>query len=154
MSDKPFNLRLAVPTDFEEVVNKRTDRQILKGELNPIFQGAYSSRIELKQMLRNVEKLLTTAEKLGAIGNWLGRQTTEEKVWSAWEPAMFNQAHDLMAGVMTDHVYEDTLLTYDFSTRIGKELVEDRLGYLASQVDTSGEGIPLDSFQFTWVEAR
>ena len=34
----------------------------------------------------------------------------------------------------------------DFSTRIGKELVEDRLDYLSSQVDTSGEGIPLVVF--------
>lgn len=146
LSDKPFNLRLAVPTDFEEVVNKRTDRQVLKGELNPIFQGAYSSRIELKQKLRNVERLLTSAEKLGALGNLLGRQTTDEKIWSAWEPSLFNQAHDLMAGVMTDPVYDDTILTYNFSTRIGKELVEDRLDYLASQVDTSGEGVPLVVF--------
>jgi alpha-mannosidase len=144
--DKPFNLKLAVPTDFEEVINKRTDRPVIKGERNPIFQGAYSSRIDLKMKMRNVERLLTTAEKLGALGSWLGKPTTEEMVMSAWEPTMFNQAHDLMAGVMTDHVYEDTLRGYDFSTRMGKELVEDRLDYLASQVDTSGEGIPLVVF--------
>jgi len=64
----------------------------------------------------------------------------------AWEPSMFNQAHDLMAGVMTDHVYEDTIRNYDFSTRLGKELVEGRLEFLTSQVDTSGEGIPLVVF--------
>ncbi|HBE42700.1 MAG TPA: hypothetical protein DDW27_16155 [Bacteroidales bacterium] len=146
LSDKPFNLRLAVPTDFEATMEKRTDRPVISGDLNPIFQGAYSSRIELKQKLRNVERLLTTAEKLGAIGNWLGRPTAEEKVWDAWEPSLFNQAHDLMAGVMTDQVYEDTILTYDFSARTGKELVDDRLDYLASQVDTSGEGIPVVVF--------
>jgi len=146
LKDKPFNLRIGVPTDFEEVINKRTDRPVIKGELNPIFQGAYSSRIELKQKLRNVERLLTTAEKLGVIGNWLGKPTTEEKVWSAWEPSMFNQAHDLMAGVMTDHVYEDTIRGYHFSTSLGKELVEHRLDYLASQVDTSGEGVPFVVF--------
>jgi len=146
LSNKPFNLRLAGPSDFVNIVNKRTDRRVLKGELNPIFQGAYSSRIELKQKLRNVERLLTAAEKLGAIGNLLGRVTSEEKVWGAWEPSLFNQAHDLMAGVMTDHVYEDTMLTYDFSTRMGNELVEDRLDYLAAQVDTTGEGIPLVVF--------
>lgn len=145
-NDKPFNLRLCVPTDYEELINKRTDRKVIKGELNPIFQGAYSSRIELKQKLRNVERLLTTAEKLGAIGNWLGKSTSEEKVMSAWEPSMFNQAHDLMAGVMTDHVYEDTIRNYDFSTHLGKELVEERLDFLTSQVDTSGEGIPLVVF--------
>jgi alpha-mannosidase len=144
--DKPFNLRLAGPSDFVNIVNNRTDRRILKGELNPIFQGAYSSRIELKQKLRNVERLLTTAEKLAAIGNLLGKVTTEEKVWSAWEPSLFNQAHDLMAGVMTDHVYEDTMLSYDFSTRLGNELVGERLDYLVTQVNTSGEGIPLVIF--------
>ena len=145
-NNKPFNLRLGVPTEYEELINKRTDRKVIKGELNPIFQGAYSSRIELKQKLRNIERLLTTAEKLGAIGNWLGKPTTEEKVMGAWEPSMFNQAHDLMAGVMTDHVYEDTIRNYDFSTRLGKELVEGRLEFLTSQVDTSGEGIPLVVF--------
>ena len=79
LSNKPFNLRLAGPSDFENVVNKRTDRRVIKGELNPIFQGAYSSRIELKQKLRNVEKLLTTAEKLGAIGNCLEEQPLMKK---------------------------------------------------------------------------
>ncbi len=42
------------------------------GELNPIFQGTYSSRIELKQRTRELERLLTTAEKLGVLLRWLG----------------------------------------------------------------------------------
>ena len=137
---------LAVPTDFENVVNKRTDRKVIKGELNPIFQGAYSSRIDLKQKLRNVERMLINAEKLGAIDAYLGKPFNEEKVWEAWEPSMFNQAHDLMAGVMTDPVYEDTIRGYDFSTRLGNELTDERLGYLSSQVDTTGEGVPLVIF--------
>jgi alpha-mannosidase len=146
LTNKPFNLRLAVPTDFAATMEKRTDRPVIKGELNPIFQGSYSSRIELKQKLRNIERLLITTEKLGVIGSIIGKPAAEEKVWSAWEPAMFNEAHDLMAGVMTDHVYEDTIRGYDFSTRLGNELVGERLDYLASQVDTSGEGIPLVVF--------
>ena len=47
---------------------------------------------------------------------------------------------------MTDHVYEDTIRTYDFSKHVGNELVVDRLDYLASQTDTTGEGIPLVVF--------
>ena len=78
-TDKPFNLRLAVPTDFENEVNKRTDRQVIKGELNPIFQGAYSSRIDLKQKLRNAERLLITAEKLGGLGTLLGKSFNRRK---------------------------------------------------------------------------
>ena len=41
-----------VPSEFEAVVAKRTDRPVFKGELNPIFQGTYSSRIELKEWMR------------------------------------------------------------------------------------------------------
>jgi len=52
--DAPFNLRIGVPTDFEAIAAQRTDRPVISGELNPIFQGAYSSRIELKQWTRSL----------------------------------------------------------------------------------------------------
>ena len=52
---------------------QRPDRPVVRGELNPIFQGAYSSRIELKQRTRELERLLTTAEKLDVMLRWLGR---------------------------------------------------------------------------------
>ena len=70
--DEPFSLRFGVPTDFEAAVAKRGDRQVVGGELNPIFQGIYSSRIELKQWMRKMEGLLSSAEKLGALARWLG----------------------------------------------------------------------------------
>ena len=100
----PLQIRIAVPTDYEQVVAARPERPVIKGELNPIFQGIYSSRIELKQWTRELERLLTTAEGLGAISNLLGVPTDDEAVWSAWEPVLFNQAHDLASGVMTDRV--------------------------------------------------
>lgn len=145
-SDAPFHLRLAVPTDYEEAVAERSDRPVIGGELNPIFQGTYSSRIELKQRTRELERLLTTAEKLGVLLNWLGAPTDDEVLWRAWEPMLFNQAHDLMSGVMTDHVYEDTIRGYDFSLRLAEDEVEARLRSYASRIDTQGEGIALVVF--------
>jgi len=59
---------------------------------------------------------------------------------------LFNQAHDLMSGVMTDHVYEDTLRGYDFSKRIAGEQVETRLRDLTAHIDTQGDGVPLVVF--------
>ncbi|MBI3920433.1 MAG: hypothetical protein HY318_03355 [Armatimonadetes bacterium] len=142
----PFHLRLSVPADFEELVEKREDKPVLKCELNPIFQGTYSSRIELKQRTRELEGLLTTAEKLGVLLNCLGSPTDDDVLWRAWEPMLFNQAHDLMSGVMTDRVYEDTIQGYDFSKRIAEEEVETRLRSYASMIDTQGEGIALVAF--------
>jgi alpha-mannosidase len=142
-SDAPFRLRIAVPTDFEALVAQRLDQPVVRGDFNPIFQGTYSSRIELKQRTRDLERLLTTAEKLGVVLRWLAAPTDEEVLWRAWEPMLFNQAHDLMSGVMTDHVYEDTIRGYDFSQRIANDEVQARLRATSAAIDTQGEGIPV-----------
>ena len=144
--DKPFQLRLSVPADYEAAAATGPERPVIGGELNPIFQGTYSSRIELKQRTRELETLLTTAEKLGALLNAHGLAADDADLCRAWEPMLFNQAHDLMSGVMTDHVYEDTLRGYDFSKRIAEEQVRARLRDLVAGIDTRGPGIPLVVF--------
>ena len=142
----PLKVRFAVPTGYEKIVAARPDRPVVKGELNPIFQGTYSSRIELKQWTRELERILATAEELGALCNWLGVSTDDRAVWRAWEPVLFNQAHDLASGVMTDRVYEDTVRGFEFSKRLADELVEARLNNVLSRIDTRGEGIPVVVF--------
>ena len=141
--EAPFALRLSVPAEYEDAAAGRPDLPVFRGELNPIFQGTYSSRIELKQQNRENERLLLTAEKLGVLLRWLGQPADDAVLERAWEPTLFNQAHDLMSGVMTDLVYEDTLRGYAFSARLAGEELAARLRALASQVDTQGEGIPL-----------
>ena len=146
LPDAPFRLRLAVPADYEAMVAQRPSQPVIRGELNPIFQGTYSSRIELKQRTRELERLLTTAEKLGVLLRGLGETADDEILWRAWEPMLFNQAHDLMSGVMTDRVYEDTIRGYDFSKRLAEDQVEARLQGLSARIDTRGDGIPLVVF--------
>jgi alpha-mannosidase len=142
----PFELRLAVPAEFESLVSQRPKRQVVEGELNPIFQGTYSSRIELKQRTRELEGLLTMAEKLGVLLHWLGKPVDDEIVWRGWEPMLFNQTHDLMSGVMTEHVYEDVVRSYDFSKRIADDEVQGRLRDVSAAIDTQGEGVPIVVF--------
>ena len=143
--DAPFRLRIGLPSDFEAAVAKR-DRPVVSGELNPIFQGIYSSRIELKQWYRSLENVLTVAEKLGSLNNWLGMPFDLATVWKAWEPVTFNQTHDLASGVMVDKVYEDTVRGYEFAKRLGDELINGSLEKLISKIDTRGDGIPVVVF--------
>ncbi|NCO39688.1 MAG: hypothetical protein COZ06_10895 [Armatimonadetes bacterium CG_4_10_14_3_um_filter_66_18] len=144
--DAPFQVRLAVPAEYEAFVAQRPDQPVVTGELNPVFQGTYSSRIELKQRTRELEGLLTTAEKLGVLLRSCGASVDDGNLWRAWEPMLFNQAHDLMSGVMTDHVYEDTLSSFDFSRRLAVEEVEARLRSYADRIDTQGEGVSVVVF--------
>ena len=141
-----LRLQLATPREAEAAMLPGADAPIIAGELNPVFQGVYSSRIELKQINRRLEAMLTTAEKLGVLLRAVGVQTSEEPIWEAWERVLFNQAHDLMSGVMTDCVYEDTMQSLDFSRRIAEQHVAERLRSYSQAVDTRGDGLPLVVF--------
>jgi alpha-mannosidase len=145
-TNMPFTLRIGVPTDFEKSVAARADLPVITGERNPLFQGIYSSRIELKQRMREMERLLTSAEKFGAVAKWLGLVPDDAMTWRAWEPVLFNVTHDLASGVMTDAVYEDTVRGYEFSKRLAGEMIDTRLGRLLSRIDTRGEGVPVVVF--------
>jgi alpha-mannosidase len=144
--DAPFELRLAAPADFEALVSARPDRPVVKGELNPIFQGTYSSRIELKQRTRELEGLLTAAEKLGVLLQAAAMPVDDDVLWRGWEPMLFNQTHDLMSGVMTEHVYEDVVRGYDFSKKIATDELQSRLSDLSATIDSQGNGIPFAVF--------
>jgi len=180
LPDAPFNISTAVPSEFARVVARRAHQPVVTNDFNPIFQGTYSSRIELKQTTHNLERLLLTAEKLAALAAWLGTPSDERRssrreeahskirnpkseirpdqsllmsadtdgsmLWHAWEPVLFNQTHDLASGVMTDHVYEDTVRSYDFSQRLAEEILEAGWERLAARIDTRGEGIPVAVF--------
>jgi alpha-mannosidase len=144
--NRPFTIKVAVPADFEAATAHRTDRTVFKGELNPIFQGIYSSRIELKQWMRTIERQLLAAEKLGVLAAWLGKPADVGAILAAWEPALFNQTHDLASGVMTDHVYEDTIRSYEYSRSRSDDLIDASWDVLASKIDTSGPGMPIVVF--------
>jgi alpha-mannosidase len=141
-----FTIRYAVPTDFEAVVAQRRDLPTLRGDFNPIFQGTYSSRAELKQRTRNVERLLLTAENLNALAGWLGPTLDQDLVGRAWEPVLFNQTHDLASGVMTDLVYQDTVRGYEFAERLGAQSIDAAWEQIAARIDTRGAGVPIVVF--------
>ncbi len=144
--EAPFTIRVATPADYEAVINKRTDLTVFKGELNPLFQGVYTSRIELKEWMRRLERQLLNAEKLGVLAGWLGTSVNPETILNAWEPVLFNETHDLASGVMTDHVYEDTIRSYEYTNRRSSELIDASWNTLASKIDTRGAGAPVVVF--------
>ena len=143
---EPFSLRLALPSDYEAIVAKRSNRPVIGGELNPVFQGVYSSRIEVKQAMRNMERLLTTAEKLGVIANAVGGANNHDAIEQAWEPVLFNQAHDLSSGVMVDKVYEDSMQRYEQARHLSEGIVRTEIESIVQNADTSGSGVPVVVF--------
>ena len=136
--NEPFTLRFGTPSDFAALAAKRKDQPVVAGDLNPIFQGIYSNRIELKQHLRNDERILTTAEKLAATNQVLHLPAAAiADLDRAWEPVMFNEAHDLASGTIVDKVYKNCMDRYKFSKVLGKEMIDTDLAALASHAETT-----------------
>jgi alpha-mannosidase len=96
--------------------------------------------------MRNLERILTTAEKLSALASWLGFPADNGGLTGAWEPVLFNQAHDLASGTMVDKVYEDTIRGYQFSKSLGDATVETDIDEIASKIDTRTDGLPVVVF--------
>ena len=140
---RPFTIRYSVPSDFAKVVAKRKDTPTKTYDLNPIFPGTYSSRVELRQTAKALETKLLNLEQLSVFCNLTGATTDDAQIWQAWEPVLFNQTHDLASGTMNDHVYADTVKSYDFSERLADEALAHRWDSFAAHIDTSGEGSPI-----------
>jgi alpha-mannosidase len=135
--DAPFTMKVGTPGDFEKAVADRKDLPVDKTDFNPIFQGTYSSRIELKHWMRTMEAKLTAAEKLAALGTSFGKHAISDgMLWRAWEPVLFNETHDLASGVMTNHVYDDTVRGYQFSNQLADEMIDTGLKVLTERIDT------------------
>jgi len=142
----PFSVRLGLPSDYAALIAKhRPEREVIAGDMNPVFQGVYSTRIEVKQWMRELERTLTSAEKASVLAGRLADQD-REATEHAWEPVLFNQAHDLSSGVMMDTVYEDAISTYSDAKRQGDEILNARLDEVASNINTEGGGVPLAVF--------
>ncbi|HLY20473.1 MAG TPA: glycoside hydrolase family 38 C-terminal domain-containing protein [Bryobacteraceae bacterium] len=142
----PFHSRFGLPSDYAGLIAKRRPgRDVIGGEMNPVFQGVYSTRIEVKGWMRELERTLTSAEKAAVMANRVTQQD-REAIEHAWEPVLFNQAHDLSSGVMMDKVYDDAISTYRDSRRQGDEILNRSLDEVAAQIDTRGAGAPLVVF--------
>jgi alpha-mannosidase len=142
----PFSVGFGLPSDYAALIARhRLAREIIAGDMNPVFQGVYSTRIEVKQWMRELERTLTSAEKADVLAGRLADQD-REATEHVWEPVLFNQAHDLSSGVMMDKVYDDAISTYRDAKQQGDAILNARLDEVASRINTEGDGVPLAVF--------
>ncbi len=141
-----FELVIATPGEFFEAIKDKGNFSTIKGDLNPVFQGCYSARIEVKQWNRYLENLLLNCEKYQVVSKLMSLETQEEQIEDAWEGVLFNQFHDIICGSHVDEVFANTMNRYRHSRAIASKCLEKSLVSIAKKVDTSGEGIPVVVF--------
>ncbi|MCL2813376.1 MAG: hypothetical protein FWD23_02120 [Oscillospiraceae bacterium] len=135
---------LATPDEFfRELEKSRGALPVVEADLNPTFQGVYSSRIEVKHQNRSLEEKLTTAEILSAA---VKKPIADKNFGLAWDNVLFNQFHDDLCGCHVDKVFDLIMGRYEFSAIIADAVSGEAMEALSQSADTSGEGIPVLAF--------
>ena len=79
--------------------------KVLRADLNPLMQGAYSSRIRLKQLCRRAEALLQALEALDA-ALLRGDPVDTQPLWRRLTTLQF---HDTICGTLADRPWKEAL---------------------------------------------
>ncbi|MCL5006265.1 MAG: glycosyl hydrolase-related protein [Acidobacteria bacterium] len=133
--DNYFNLLLAEKKDFP----------VIAGEMNPVFEGCYTTQVDMKRHNREAEQLLMTAEKMSelAVMNRYRDYYPSRDLKEAWKLALLNQTHDLLPGSGIGPIYQDAAKQYAEVFKRGHRALKFSLECIGLQVDTMGNGVPV-----------
>ncbi|NVM30866.1 MAG: hypothetical protein HWN65_18645 [Candidatus Helarchaeota archaeon] len=101
-----YKIIISTPTEFFQALENDANYDKIttyRGDLNPIFSGALTTYIELKQHQRNIEHYLLSAERFGVINNlFTTNRYPEDQIQNLWWNATLYQHHDTITG--TSHL--------------------------------------------------
>ncbi|MGQ4832631.1 MAG: alpha-mannosidase [Candidatus Asgardarchaeia archaeon] len=149
---KEYEIKVATPSEyFAEIEKVKSQLKEVRGELiwgryHPVLPGCYSSRIDVKQRFRDLELFLSDVERFSTIAWLLGLEYPQFQLEMAWKYLLHNAFHDIICGCGIDDIYEDAERRFDESELIAEDILEDVLNYIATQINTEGDGLPFIVF--------
>ncbi len=149
-----YRLIFSSSREFFEAVEWNDAIPVVEEDLNPVFQGCYSARIEVKQENRELERLMTDWEKVDAMGRLLGIPETRNRRDAAWKNVLFNQFHDIIAGSHVDEVFFAAKRRFDHARSDAGDCIDAKLRAICRRIDTRGEGVPIVVFNTLGWERR
>lgn len=116
---------------------------VVKGELNTVFEGCYTTHADIKRYNREGENGLMTAETLATVCSAFGHPYPYELLRKAWKEVCFNQFHDIIAGTAIGASYEHSAGRARGVRDAARYIVSESLRFLAASVGRDGaeEGI-------------
>jgi len=140
------NLVFSTTKRFFTLVRNKKDYPVVKEELNPIFEGCYTTHGDIKKANRNCENSLLALETFSVLANLLGKRYPEKELEEWWRIALFNQFHDILCGSAISESYRYSLKLANRVSFDSQKLITETLNYLSESVDTTGEGYPIIIF--------
>lgn len=114
---------------FKALKNRGVRLRTESTDLNPLFEGCYSSRIRIKQAGRSLEETATAVEAFETVIG-AGHTTAD----ALWEVSAWNAFHDIICGTIKNDAVKECLSQYRKAlrkgeralTRMGRRLADGR----------------------------
>lgn len=126
---------------FVDKVSKRADLPNYIGEfidpvLSRVHRTSSSSRMNIKLKSRKLENLLIKkAEPMLVIGQSVGIDISQQLLIRAWKKLLDSQAHDSMAGSVTDPVERDIMHRLIEGIQIAEDIINTVENLVAKKID-------------------
>lgn len=132
------HLKCATYHEFFRRVEKEMDTlPVVKGELNYIFTGCYSSQSLIKEANRVGEAALVQAETFSTACSLCGGRYPAEKFADAWKRVLFNQFHDIITGSGCKDTRNYALGEFQKAMAAVNTIRTDAVRKIAANIDTS-----------------
>jgi len=127
-----FDACLAKPLDGLPVV---------AGEMNPVFDGCYTTHGDIKKRNRDSEAALSTAEAAAWMASQAGMPYPHEELASGWRDVLWNHHHDTLPGSGIHESYELSHVQLDAVLDRARWISRASVRHLAHRVADEGEGV-------------
>ncbi len=117
----------------------------IREELNPVFEGCYTSHSEIKRYNRVSEAALGCAETFAAVLSLRGRSYPHEKFLSLWRDLLWNHHHDTICGSFVHSSSEYSVKMYEALYHAADRIEADSrcaLLKLVGPQEADGRGAP------------
>ncbi len=127
-------------------------------DLNPVFDGCYTSHSEIKQLNRDAEALTTSAEATATVASLYGFKYPKESFRRDWEDICFNHHHDTLPGSGIHAPYQRTKVQLNRVLSDAQDIITRSLETMAIRVTPVQGGLSTLVFNPTgwkrdgWVE--
>jgi alpha-mannosidase len=148
-------LVFSTPKDyFQRIEEKKTTLPLVRGELNTIFEGCYTTHADIKERNRRCEQtLLNTEASAGLTSIVFGSGETasggspagavKDVIDRGWEAVLFNQFHDILCGCAIRETYVLAREQLDGVLQDAGGFLADNLRKMSARIGHRRSGMPI-----------
>jgi alpha-mannosidase len=128
---------------YEQALEEAHNLPVVRGEMNTVYEGCYTSHGDIKRMNRDGENHLLTAESVAAMAAVLADGTYPlDELAESWRTVCFHQFHDILCGCAIGVTYREAAERMGEVLATARQTTDQAMQALATAASPGSDGGP------------